>query len=58
MELAPGGNKSTGGITEVGSNVQLACAYGNSSDVAGKMRRPSGLVLPAMTVFYTVRRVR
>ena len=39
-ELASqGGNKSSrGGITEVGSNVQLACAYGNSSDVAGKMR--------------------
>lgn len=39
-ELASqGGNKSSrGGITEVGSNVQLACSYGNSSDVAGKMR--------------------
>ena len=39
-ELASqGGNKSSrGGITETGSNVQLACAYGNSSDVAGKMR--------------------
>lgn len=39
-ELASqGGNKSSrGGITEVGSNVELACSYGNSSDVAGKMR--------------------
>jgi formylglycine-generating enzyme required for sulfatase activity len=39
-ELASqGGNKSSqGGITETGSNVQLACSYGNSSDVAGKMR--------------------
>ena len=39
-ELASqGGNKSSrGGITEVGSNVQLACSYGNSSDVAAKMR--------------------
>jgi formylglycine-generating enzyme required for sulfatase activity len=39
-ELASqGGNKSSrGGITETGSNVQLACSYGNSSDVAAKMR--------------------
>jgi formylglycine-generating enzyme required for sulfatase activity len=39
-ELASqGGNKSSrGGITEVGSNVQVACSYGNSSDVAAKMR--------------------
>ena len=39
-ELASqGGNKSSrGGITEAGSNVQLACSYGNSSDVAAKMR--------------------
>ncbi len=39
-ELASqGGNKSSrGGITEVGSSVQLACSYGNSSDVAAKMR--------------------
>jgi len=39
-ELASqGGNKSSqGGISEVGSNVQLACAYGNSSDVAAKIR--------------------
>jgi len=39
-ELASqGGNKSSrGGITEVGSTVQLACSYGNSSDVAGKVR--------------------
>ena len=39
-ELASqGGNKSSrGGITEAGSNVQLACSYGNSSDVAGKVR--------------------
>jgi formylglycine-generating enzyme required for sulfatase activity len=39
-ELASqGGNRSSrGGITETGSNVQLACSYGNSSDVAAKMR--------------------
>lgn len=39
-ELASqGGNKSSrGGITETGNNVQLACSYGNSSDVAAKMR--------------------
>lgn len=39
-ELASqGGNKSSrGGISETGSNVQLACSYGNSSDVAAKMR--------------------
>jgi formylglycine-generating enzyme required for sulfatase activity len=39
-ELASqGGNKSSrGGITEVGSSVQVACSYGNSSDVAAKMR--------------------
>ena len=39
-ELASqGGNKSSrGGITEAGSNVQLACSYGNSSDVAAKAR--------------------
>ena len=39
-ELASqGGNKSSrGGITEAGGTVQLACSYGNSSDVAGKVR--------------------
>ncbi len=39
-ELASqGGNKSSrGGISEAGSNVQLACSYGNSSDVAAKAR--------------------
>ena len=39
-ELASqGGNKSSrGGIAETGSNVQVACSYGNSSDVAAKTR--------------------